>query len=351
MARAAEHIEKALVAVAGGNMATKVKRDGDRVWIEGVPVAASTECNGYVRALASMLSYVGSPVTYEQLMGLSGMAFILQADREHRWQGKVDAGWWPLDMWGLELRTSFLSQAVGFEVEHIQGGIAGKLPEFYREQIQTRLEQSIQAGKPAMMAEGFCTLIVGYDDAADRPPIWGRCARSTDARIDRCNDWPWDLWLLGKQREPMSPDDADEAALRHAVALAHDSAGPFDKPWSERRFSGQKAYAAWAGLLRDLNEQTEARHHANVSQNLKWNRTAAVKYLRAVAARRKGVVAEELRQAALAFEEVIGLASRLNPGGLENDTAKRQALAGQVEQIAAADLEAFRHIEKALAAQ
>ena len=54
--------------------------------------AATGSGNGYVRGLETLLVCEGASVNCERLMGLSGMAFILQADTEHRWEGNVDAG-------------------------------------------------------------------------------------------------------------------------------------------------------------------------------------------------------------------------------------------------------------------
>ena len=67
------------------------QREEGRVRLGNVP-AATGSGNGYVRGLETLLVCEGVSVNYERLMGLSGMAFILQADTEHRWEGKVDAG-------------------------------------------------------------------------------------------------------------------------------------------------------------------------------------------------------------------------------------------------------------------
>ena len=107
-----------LLAVGAGcapwqeQMAEGVRSEGGKVWIENVPLAKG-DGNGHVRGLETILAHAGTPVAYERLMGLSGMAFIAQADTGHRWQGTLDVGWWPLDEWGFSLRLYFLGRAIG----------------------------------------------------------------------------------------------------------------------------------------------------------------------------------------------------------------------------------------------
>lgn len=332
---------------------TNVQREGGRVWIDDVP-RGKGEGNGYIRGLETLLAHAGTPTSYERLMGLSGLAFITQADTEHRWQGKLDAGWWPLDPWGLELRREFLARATGHEIANVgwpsmEPAVKDtKPPEFYRTHIHAHVKRSIEAGRPVVgIWCDFGFVITGYDGAADRPPVWGRCARSSTSRQDRCSDWPAGLFMLGRRIEPMDRDAADAAAVRHAVALAHDQAGPTDPRWRHRRFTGQKAYAAWAALLRNVDEPTEDMHHANVKRRLLDNRRAAVAYLRSVAERREGQAAEELHRATASYGEVLKLAGQIKPKGLSGNPEARRNLADLVDRIAAAELEAAKHLERA----
>ena len=65
------------------DMATKVKREGGKVWIEGVPElhwGKGTECT-YAGAVAAALAVTAHPVPYEDIVGFSGLAFRLR--------------WWP----------------------------------------------------------------------------------------------------------------------------------------------------------------------------------------------------------------------------------------------------------------
>lgn len=340
-------------------LAAHVRREGSRVWIDNVAPSKGDE-NGYMRGLETLLGHAGKPVPYERLMGLSGLAFITQVDTGHRWQGQVDAGWWPLDPWGLEMRRDFLARAVGYELKEVGAPLAShewlsadKLPDLYRDEIQEALEQSIDAGLPAMtswcgtdMAFGY--VIAGYNDAGNESPIWGRCARSTDGPIYRCADWPYGVILLGERSEPLGTDEADLEALCHAVALSRDAAGPFDERWHDRRFTGQKAFAAWATLLRNMDEPVQGRGHANMKQNLRWQRTAAVAYLRGIAERHDGEAAEALEQAAATYETVLDRLSRIETRNLSDDPEARRQLADLIDEIAALEREAADHMDTAV---
>jgi len=356
IARAAAHERAAVSAIRDALMVARVNREGDRVWIDNVPPAKG-KGNGYIRGIESLLAHAGTPVAYERLMGLSGMAFIAQADVEHRWEGKVDVGWWPLDPWGLQLRREFLGQAVGCELREVGWitltsdefvAMRDRLPEVYRAHIEPHVKESIEAGRPVLAMCDFGFVITGYDNASDQPPVLGRCACETESKQYRPENWPIGLLVLGARTEAMDPEAADVAALRFAVALARDRGGPYEAAWRDRRFTGQKAFAGWASLLRDTDQPIEDRHHANMKLNLRVNRTAAAAYLRNVADRHKGDAAETLRQAAASYEAVLEILSQISPHGLSVNPEARRDLAAMVDRIAALELQAAQDMERAV---
>ena len=348
----------------GEQMAAGVRSYDGQVWIEDVPLAKG-DGNGHVRGLETILAHAGTPVAYERLMGLSGMAFIAQADTGHRWQGTLDVGWWPLDEWGLSMRLYFLGRAIGRDLQKATAP-AGRPAEIYRAYFEPFVKQSIDVGRPLLTPTQFGFVIFGYDDEPKQPPVLGRCGRATTAGMYRIENWPWALFVLGERTTPMDIDPADLAALQYAVDLAHDRAGPDDLRWRDRahdraglddprwrgrRFTGRKAFAAWAALLRDPEEPVEDRHHANMRLNLHWNRTAAVTYLRDVASRRDGEAAEALQEAAASYESVLKQLEQIDCTGLADDLEARRKLADQVDRIAETELEAAGHIQTALAAE
>jgi hypothetical protein len=357
-------IAAALASAAAGDVpqhpqpVMRVVRQAGEVRLEGVPPAGGNG-NGYVRGLETLLECAGTPVSYERLMGLSGMAFIAQADVDHRWEGKIDVGWWPLDAWGFGLRREFLERALGYRLQ-LSGwvtltpegflAVRDRLPDVYAEKIGPALRVAIDRGRPGLALTNFGFVATGYDDAQDEPPILGRVAWDTTDAMYRIDEWPPGLIVLGERTAPMDTDAADRATLQCAVDLAQDRAGPREPEWRERRFTGRKAFAGWAAVLREFNEPIEDRHHANMQQNLTWNRTAAVAYLRQVADRHEGEVTAALWEAGTAYESVLEQLAQLKPWGLTEDPDARLRFADQVDAIAATELEAAGHIERALAA-
>jgi RimJ/RimL family protein N-acetyltransferase len=347
LAAIADDLEQAVAAMT-------VRREGDKVWVECLPPAPGPG-NGYLRGLESILAQQGTPVSYDRLMALSGLAFITQADSAHRWEGKVDVGWWPLDVWGLMLRLEFVGRAIGHELnpagaigftaeQFLQ--IRDELPAWYRRQIEPQVKRSIDAGCPVLAFTDFGYVITGYDDAAAQPPVFGRCGCDTKPGQGRCGEWPSGVLVLGKRTPPIDARAADIAALRYAVALAHDQAGPFEPEWRSRRFTGQKAYAAWAALLRNPAEPVEDRHHANMQFRLMDNRQSAVRYLNNLAVREHGEAADALRQAADAYAKVLELLSQVEPAGLAGSHDQRRGLAELVDRVAVEELQAAAHLQR-----
>jgi hypothetical protein len=100
-------------------------------------------------------------------------------------------------------------------------------------------------------------------------------------------------------------------------------------------------------LLRNPGERIEERHQANVRQNLRWNRTSAVAFLREMADRRGAPAAGELLAAAACYEETLRLAEAMVVKGAGQDATVRLRLAEQVEALAVPELAAARHLEQA----
>ncbi len=339
------------------------RREDGRVWIDDIHYARSLESNGYVRGFEALLAARGTPVSYERLMGLSGMAFITQVDTEHRWEGVLDAGWWPLDPIGLDLRKGFVARAIGYELEEYGqpfnvdawADLNDRLPQQYQQTIRGPLERAINAGHPVLTLwcgtkQEFGYVIYGYDQATDKPAIWGLCARSTEGELGRCDDWPWGVVILGEQTEPMDADAADIAALRYAARLIRDEVDTASTGRKNRWLTGQEGYAFWAALLRNMDEPVQNRHHWNMRNNLIWQRRTAVAYLNEVATRWDGGAAEALTQAAGAYERVMDGLHALQPGGLGGSPDARRAMADQIDQIASLEREAAQHIERAVVA-
>ncbi len=349
LAAAADELEQTLAAMA-------VRRDDGGVRIEGLP-AAPGDGNGYVRGLEAMLTHQGAPVAYDRLMAWSGLAFIAQADTGHRWEGKVDVGWWPLDPWGLVLRLPFLSRAVGFQLLPVGAvdpsvdqatAVREDAPGWYRTQVQPALHRALDAGQPVLGLNDFGYVISGYDSVGDPAPVYGRCARDVQAVAERSPGWPCAVITLGARTAAMDSRAADIGALRFAVALARDQAGPATPAWHDRRYTGHRAFAAWADLLRDETEPVEDRHHANMRGRLLDSRQAAARYLDDLANGTTGPASATLHEAAAAYRDVAEALWRLAPEGLAQGMDRRRAAADGIDSAAVLEEHAVACLERAI---
>ena len=66
-----------------GGLRTTVKRDGDRIWLEGVtgwhPIRQSSSIHA---AQAAIMAALGEEVSYEYLLGVSALAFRMQVGQD-----------------------------------------------------------------------------------------------------------------------------------------------------------------------------------------------------------------------------------------------------------------------------
>ena len=356
MAAAATAIAKALNLPQEVKETPAMKRDGARVWIEGVPRGARG--NRYARSVSILLESVGMPADYNEVMGRSGLAFITQAqDGRPIIDGAVDVGWWPLGPWGFYMRHGFVGKAFGCSLSKIECDVDAYRADpakYYREHYEPTLKEAIAAGRPAVAVQDGCFVVRGYVDQA--PPLLGYWSCSDAAEDIRIPGYPWGLIVLGKKGEPMAPADVDREALRYAVALFRDdgtpvtAAYPFERP--PKRFTGRRAFELWADALRDTKNLGQARWHANMVFNLRINRTCAVTYLHTLANRHPESVATHLSAAADLYQKELALlnGADTSKAALIVRPAGREELAKLVEQLAQTENDAIASIERALAA-
>ena len=341
---------------------SNIRREGDRVWIEGVPHGEGNS-NSYARGLAIVLNYAGTLADYDTIMGLSGMAFITQSDLGTPLvDGAIDVGWWPKDSWGLRIRLDFLSRALGRRLRTVDCDRDRFLADpagHYRERLEFDVKSSIAAGRPLLAEHNTCFVVHGYDEG--NPPLLGNWAPQNEPGIIRIPEQPWGLIVLEDPLGALDQSAADVESLRHAVALWNETAvgaGGVDSSCYVRklpenrglRFTGRRSLAEWARLLRDTEHLGQPRYHANMCFHLGINRRSAVAYLRAMAARHPEGVAAHLNAAADRYGQVLAELAAADPGGAAMASPDgREKLAKLAERIAAIEAEAIGEMEKGLA--
>jgi len=151
---------------------TKEKQMGTRI---DMPAPAKESGNTYARAMSAVLTHLGTEISYDRVMGLTGVAFILQVDTSGPFvEGEFDCAWWPNDAWGFDLGLPVLSKAVGREIRKIRcNGEAHKADPAaeHRRAFAPAIEQSLAAGRPVLAEHDHCFIVTAVDD--QDPPLLG----------------------------------------------------------------------------------------------------------------------------------------------------------------------------------
>lgn len=300
-------------------------------------------------ALTIVLNHSGVPTDYNTLMGDLGLAFILQAsDQVARYNGALDAGWWPLAIECAPVLLQQYAPIAGVEFRwHGGDGNAYKADpgKYYRTHLAAAVKASIDAGRPALANHAW-EVVVGYDSAPI--PLFSFCPRSRDGKqkIGRPSRYPFAAVTLGARVDRLSRRQADIEALKRAVALGRDA---IPMPGGFR--TGQKAFALWAEVLRDVEHLGQARWHANVRRHLGLNRRAAVTYLKAMAKRHPKKVAAHLLAAVKLYEQVLAELKKADTSkAAMRSKAGRERLAALAETMASLEQRAVAELQKALTA-
>ncbi|MFA6135402.1 MAG: hypothetical protein WC869_15430 [Phycisphaerae bacterium] len=349
----------ATLALAGDGEATPltVRQDGDHLQLEGMPAPAEDKGNTYARGMAAILSNLGQDVSYDRIMGLSGVAFILQVDTSGPTiDGGLDCAWWPNDAWGFTLGLPVLSKAAGWDIRHVQcnkESFAADPATEYARTLAPVVAESLKANKPLLAETNHGFVVTGTDGGT--PPLLGYGTRGKSTQFSRNTmrlrgGYPCSMYVIGKKAPAASPKEIDLASLRHIVALFNEQALPADAP--RTRHSGKQAWADWLALLKKaLAEGDHSNYSAwdnNMLIHLCYNRRCAVAYLREMAGRYDGETAKYLTDAADLYQQGLKelMAGEMpHPGPTKGGLPAYTAM---VERVASLEAQAVAHIEKAL---
>jgi len=290
-----------------------VRRDNGKVWIEGLQ-SGQRNTSPYAQGMALLLQHLGHhDADYTRVMGYSGVAFALQMDlRGPLRDGKYDVAWWPNDCYVFDLSIPRLSRAFGRELRIVRADPAAPAGADYRRVYQDRFEPAIIAaidqGFPVLGQQDAAYLITGYDRANHKPiGLWPTPGQPVFGPAD--DGIPWGLFIPGKAVAALPQDQAEIESLRWAVALWDETAAATTKEWdTSKLLTGSKAYATWLEFLQGQAEGKGPGQDSwdnNLMIHLRYNRRAAVAYLRDVATRQPAAAAERLKTAANLYQEVL----------------------------------------------
>ena len=307
--------------------------------------------NIYARGMSSILSHLGSDLSYDQVMGLSGVAFITQVDTSGPYlPGKeLDCAWWPNDDWGFELGLPVLTKASGWEISRLSADrekYKADPKSEYNKAFHSAMEKSLLAGKPVLSYGFVCTATDQQD-----PPLlgYGTSGKSTryGQQQTRITRYPWHVYLIGNKVPASKATDVDLASLRHAIALFNEKAQGADA--SKTRFSGRQAWVEWLRLL-----QAGSACDNNMLIHLRSNRRSAVAYLRNMTKRYNGETATRLSAAADIYQRIVDLAmkhglpyNRVRKG--EDENTVRSEYTAMIKRISILEAQAIAELEAAVA--
>lgn len=345
----------------------QLKRENGKVWLDGL-TPGQHDTSPYPQGLSIILQYLGhNDADYIRVMGYSGMAFALQVDLSGPMNdGKYDVAWWPNDSWVFDMRLPFLAQAFGRELSKVNADPV-RFPTDEKGQYQAIFAPvvmaSVQQGRPLLGNRAAARVIYGHDQTDSKAiGLWPSPGQPVFG--DAGEAYPLGLVVPGGSSKPLPQAQAEIESLRWAIALGEDTAvssiasgdklgrPDLTRSPAEVLFTGQKAYAKWLELLAD---KIGVGWDQNIIIHLRYNRLAAVDFLRDVASRQSEEVASHILAAADQYQLVLDDTARApfcsqfanNP---ELRPQKRQEYIQMVRRVAQLEAQAIAELRLAVAA-
>lgn len=337
----------------------RVRREGDRVWIDGIPAlrwGRNIDVT-YVGALEAAFRESDRPLDTCDLLGDSALAFRLRWARQGdplRWCGSGPCGEWPDE-------RAALNKATGYAYDWVF-----RKPDADEAK---RVVDAIDAGRPilAYALQYDMAIIYGYEDAGQTVLVRDYWAKE-DPHVMPLESVNEITAMLTQINEPAGPAESLDAALRLAVKRwnaapegSHVSPDPY-------YFYGHDGYAQWIADLKRADELTPEQR-GNLYFLNGWTygslftsrKDHAARYLRSRADLLGEAVASSLHEAAAVYERMNEFLGKWDPSDPKFGYVKqkpadtwsaqtRAAEAEHLEQLAALDAEAMGHLQAAVKA-
>ena len=370
-AQAAAHIQKALELTGGEAPKPQTPGDFGRVVLQDVPkIGYNVHLCPFPGSLCAIMQYLGDPVEYDYLMGVTGAAFRRLWNRDDG--GNVDLTYLALE--------PFRRAAEGIEYE------LRPVPRD-KEKMLRAIRESIARGRPVIAfgivgppEAGIVTgygrggevlvgwsyfqdaKLPGYYEEADWFGKFSRFAPAPDAGLGPAGSEPLGLILVGDKNR--WPGPSKRAILISSLKWAVDLARTAKRPNLPNHVSGLAAYEAWAkGLEADADypkgdtKVMDRRAIVHGDQcTMLGERHNAASYLHLMSGAAPEA-SEHLEAAAELYDEVAGLGSKVWLWGhsmgpevarASAEPRTRREIAGHVRAAAAKEAEAVDKLEAAL---
>ena len=289
-----------LTAAGETTMSTTVKREKDKVWLEGVTGWFVGDQESSVHAAQeAVMQAAGQDVTYAYLVGVSGLAFRMQVSKD----GLCPSS--PHSCCGYEcVARSTQSLPLNVRIFEVKPDQEDKVAE-----ARQAIVQSIDRGIPVQYGSEEDGIIVGYQkDGAEW--ICLHPMRDGGSKTFVETAWPWGIAVFGAAKTDVTPwRDLAIGALEQALEMA----GTEDVKGYYVGFKAWQEYIAQLKAL--LAADAEARAaamlgNAWIYECLAQYRTCAATYLREIADEFDDAAATHLRSAAALYDRMANAVLR-----------------------------------------
>ncbi len=349
-------------AADGGVADMEVKREGNRVYIDGlqdVSWGCGKRLNSSFGAMWANFKALGADISYGYLMGASSCAFRLQVSQP---------------TWCPSSPHAFLGfncidrifYAIPYKFESL--GPIKPDDEAAMAKLWAEIVKRIDRGIPVTYAEEENSLLVGYEDSGAKFLYREYCADKPGYKT--LDAWPFAFdVLVADPKEMPSKKQVAVRALEHALVMAKADRAP-NSEGDGYYATGLNAFELWIKGLRDF-EAVEALEGDAASANMLGSahtyyclidaRAAAAVFLKEMAPAFEGKARKHLEKAAALYDEMVSKV--LAPDSTEiapmpwwlkegekwtRETRERQAKV--LEKALKLERKALKEIEAALAA-
>lgn len=341
-------------AAAGeSTMKTTVKREGDKVWLEGVSGWFVGDKESSVHAAQeAVMKAAGRDVGYDYLVGVSGLAFRMQVSKD----GLCPSS--PHSCCGYQcVARSTQALPLSVRIFEVKPDQKDKVAE-----ARKAVVESIERGVPVQYGSEEDGIIVGYQKNGEE---WLCChpLRDGGKKTFVETKWPWGIAVFGPAKDQVPAKlDLAAGALEQAVKMA-------GAQTTEKYFVGFKAWEEYITKLQAL-QKADAKTRKDAMQGNAWiyeclaqYRACAAEFLQNAAAEFPEPAAAHLRKAAALYDKMSNevLRDEKNcvvtiapyPWALKEGQAwSDEVLQGQIRRLEEAlplEREALGEIEAALA--
>jgi hypothetical protein len=275
-------------------MKTTVRREADRVWLEGVSGWSVGDRESSVHAAqAAAMAAVGEDISYEYLVGVSGLAFRMQVSKD----GLCPSSPHSFCGYACHVRSS---QALPWVLQLFEA----KPKDAEKIQVARQaIMASIDRGVPVQYGSEEDGIIVGYQKGGEEW-ICYHPMREGGTKTFVETQWPWGILIFVEPKRELPPKrELAIGALEQAVAMSRaQEAGDYHVG-----FAAWDAYLERLQALQGADEETQKGDmlgNSWIYECLAQYRHAAALYLREIAAAFSAQAEGHLLQAADLYERM-----------------------------------------------